>query len=107
MYLRILKNALILGMVIVTFSGCVYRMDIPQGNRIDPELLQQLEIGMSPNQVEFLLGSPALVDMHHPDQWNYIYYLKTGKNGQVEKHLMTLTFIDELLAEIDGTLNPG
>jgi outer membrane protein assembly factor BamE len=82
-------------------------MDIPQGNRIDPALLQQLEIGMSRNQVEFLLGTPAVVDLYQPDQWNYIYYLKTGDDGEVEKKRMTLTFTNDLLSEIDGTLNPG
>ncbi|MFZ9038036.1 MAG: outer membrane protein assembly factor BamE [Gammaproteobacteria bacterium] len=44
-------------------------MDIPQGNRIDPALAEQLEIGMSRSQVEFLLGTPAIVDAYHPDQW--------------------------------------
>ena len=28
---------------IVSLSGCVYRMDIPQGNRIEPETIEQLK----------------------------------------------------------------
>jgi outer membrane protein assembly factor BamE len=53
-------------------------MDIPQGNRLDDGLEQQLEIGMSRGQVEFLLGSPAIIDLYRPDYWYYYYYLKTG-----------------------------
>ena len=81
-------------------------MDIPQGNRIDPVLVEQLEIGMSRNQVRFLLGTPAIVDLYHPDQWHYVFYLKTGADGEYEKRIMTLNFQGDLLAEIEGTLNP-
>mgnify|MGYP001819819120 CR=1 FL=1 len=107
MILRLLRNALIAGLVIVTLSGCLYRMDITQGNRIDPALAEQLEIGMSRNQVEFLLGTPAIVDAYHPDQWYYIVYLKTGDDGVMTKSVLTLTFTGELLSAIDGDLNPG
>mgnify|MGYP001817940400 CR=1 FL=1 len=107
MILRLLQSALLAGLVIVTLSGCLYRMDILQGNRIDPALVEQLEIGMSRNQVEFLLGTPAIVDSYHPDQWHYIFYLKTGDDGSIAKSLMTLTFTGDLLSAIDGDLNPG
>ena len=107
MKLRLLPGLLILICAIVAFSGCVYRMDIPQGNRVDPELVAQLEIGISRDQVAFLLGTPAVVDLYRPDQWHYIYYLKKGDDGSIEKYRMTLTFSDDLLAKIDGRLNPG
>ena len=89
-------------MLIVTFSGCVYRIDVPQGNRIDAEVIEQLELGMSRNQVEFLLGSPAIIDPYHPDIWHYIYYLKTGRDGVVDQRHMTLTFTNDLLATVEG-----
>ncbi len=87
---------------IVTLSGCVYRMDIPQGNRIEPEVIEQLSIGMSRSQVEFLMGTPAVVDLYHPDQWHYIYFLKTGDDGKIDQRRLTLTFSNDLLAEIEG-----
>ena len=107
MNLRSLQTGLLVGLAIITFSGCVYRMDVPQGNRIDPTLVKQLRIGMSRNQVEFLLGTSALVDLYHPDRWHYIYFLKTGDDGSIEKRVMTLTFSGDLLTNIDGTLSPG
>ncbi len=82
-------------------------MDIPQGNRIDDGLEQQLEIGMSSKQVVFLLGSPAVIDLYQPDQWYYYFYLKTGDDGKVEKRQMRLSFKNDLLYEIEGTLSPG
>ena len=106
MNFRLFQRILIGGCVIVAFSGCVYRMDIAQGNRIDDSLVQQLEIGMSRNQVKFLLGTPAIVDLYRPDAWHYIYYLKTGDDGEIQKKRMILTFSDDLLSKIEGNLNP-
>ena len=81
-------------------------MDIPQGNRIDAETLQQLEIGMSREQVDLLMGSPAITDLYRPDQWTYVYYFKNGETGVTEKRSMTLNFKNNLLTGIDGQLNP-
>ncbi len=106
MTLRALPSILIATIVSLALTGCVYRMDIPQGNRIDPALVEQLEIGMSRNQVEFLLGTPAIVDLHHPDKWFYVFYLKHGDDGRIEKSIMTLTFSGDLLSTIEGDLTP-
>jgi outer membrane protein assembly factor BamE len=62
---------------------------------------------MTRNQVRFLLGTPAVVDPYHPEQWHYVYYLKTGDDQQVETRQMTLLFDGDLLSEIDGSLTPG
>ncbi len=107
MKLRALVTVLSIGIAIVTLSGCLYRMDISQGNRIAPELVSQLQIGMSRKQVEFLLGSPAIVDPFRPDQWHYVYYHKRGKTGEIEKRTMILRFQDDQLSAIEGGLIPG
>jgi len=104
---RFLRSALIAGCVIVAFSGCVYRMDIPQGNRIKPELIDQIKIGMTRNQVKFLLGSPAIVDPFRPNQWHYVYFFKDGSTQKSESRRMTLHFSNDALFGIDGTLNPS
>ena len=104
---RLLRSVLFACSVIVTFPGCVYRMDIPQGNRIDAELIEKLEIGMTRNQVKFLLGTPAVQDPYRPNEWHYVYFLKTGEDGKIESRRMTLVFTDDLLSSIEGSLNPG
>jgi outer membrane protein assembly factor BamE len=104
---RLLRSVLLAGCIIVTFPGCLYRQDIPQGNRIDAAVLEKLEIGMTRNQVKFLLGSPALVDTYRPERWQYVYFLKTGDDQKIVRRNMTLVFTDDLLSEIEGTLNPN
>ncbi|MFT5548560.1 MAG: outer membrane protein assembly factor BamE [Candidatus Azotimanducaceae bacterium] len=87
---------------IVSLSACVYRQDISQGNRINDEKLVQLEEGMTKAQVEFLLGTPAIIDIHHPDDWYYIHYLKVGNSSEINKRVMTLRFSEDLLMTIKG-----
>jgi len=88
----------------VTLPACVYRLDIPQGNRIDAEVIAQLEIGMTRRQVEFLLGKPAITDPYRTGVWHYIYYLKFGDDGSLVNRVMTLRFIDDQLSSIEGAL---
>jgi outer membrane protein assembly factor BamE len=90
---------------IVTLSACVYRQDILQGNRIDDERLVQLKVGMSKVQVEFLLGAPALIDSHHPDDWHYIHFMKESDSGDIDKRVMILRFDKSLLKSIEGSLS--
>lgn len=81
-------------------------MDVPQGNRVEPELVEQLEVGMSKSQVEFLLGTPAVIDPYRPDIWHYILFHKTGDDGTIFQRRLKLTFSNGLLTEIDGSLDP-
>jgi len=107
MLFRFLRFVLVAGCVSVTLSACIYKMDIPQGNRIDPQVLAQLEIGMTRNQVKFLLGTPAVLDPYRPDQWYYVYYLISDNGKDSVLREMTLSFTGDLLTEITGSLNPG
>ena len=90
--------------LIVTLPACVYRMDIDQGNRIDASKLQQLKPGMTRSQVRFLLGDAAINDLHHPNQAHYVYYRFDGEKKQTELKTMTLTFENDVLKSIEGTL---
>jgi len=90
---------------IVALSACVYRQDILQGNRIDAEVIAQLEIGMTPRQVEFLLGTPAISDPYHPEVWHYIHYFRSGDGKLQDKRVMVLRFTQDQLSSIEGSLN--
>lgn len=90
-------------------SGCVYRASIAQGNLIKEEDLAQLEIGMTKNQVRFLLGTPMVDDPFHAERWDYVYYLKIGRNQAVAKRWVSVFFEDGVVSEIrrDQELDPG
>ncbi|MFT5664188.1 MAG: outer membrane protein assembly factor BamE [Gammaproteobacteria bacterium] len=90
---------------IITLSACVYRQDILQGNRIDDKAIEQLAVGMTKSQVEFLLGTAAIIDLHHPHAWHYIYFVKTGDDESIDKRVMTLHFNLDSLTSIEGSLS--
>jgi len=84
----------------------VYRVDVQQGNVIEQEMLSRLKPGMDKNQVKFIMGTPAIVDPFHTDQWEYIYTFSRGGARRDQRHI-TLHFKDEKLAYVDGDVVPG
>ncbi len=82
-------------------TGCVYRINIQQGNFLESKLVDQVSVGMTRSQVRFLLGTPMLADSFHPDRWDYLYYYKAGKTQKVEQHEFVVYFTDEKVARID------
>ena len=59
---------------ILLLGGCsIYRMDIQQGNIIEPAKVAQLKNGLSHGEVMDLLGTPLITDPFHPDRWDYVY----------------------------------
>ena len=81
-------------------SGCIYRASISQGNLIKQEDLDQVEIGMTENQVRFLLGTPMIDDPFSRHRWDYVYYLRVGRNDAVYKRWVSVFFVDEKVSEI-------
>lgn len=59
-------------------TGCVYRMDIQQGNYLDGHTVHRLKVGMTRAQVRYLLGTPMVEDVFNRDRWDYVYYFKRG-----------------------------
>lgn len=82
----------------------VYRIDIQQGNIVDREMLDQLEIGMEPRKVRFILGTPLLVDPFNQNRWDYVYSLRRG-SGEETRQRVSVHFVDDRLARIDDRLD--
>ncbi|MDH3748096.1 MAG: outer membrane protein assembly factor BamE [Gammaproteobacteria bacterium] len=90
-------------------AGCVYRASISQGNLIKQEDLDQVEVGMTRNQIRFLLGTPLVDDPFHADRWDYIYYLKVGRREADFTRWVSIFFADDRVVEIrkDQELDPS
>jgi outer membrane protein assembly factor BamE len=70
--------ALALLAVCLGLTGCVYRMDIQQGNYLEGKTVNQLKVGMTRSQVRYVLGTPMVEDVFDKNRWDYIYYFKRG-----------------------------
>lgn len=77
-----------------------YKMDIRQGNYVTPEMREKLKLGMTKQQVRYVLGTPMLADAFHGDRWDYPYRLE--QRGEiVEKQQLTLYFNGDNLARVE------
>lgn len=94
------KRLTLLVCIIVSLSGCLYKMDIHQGNVLDPEQLDKLKTGMSKDQVVALLGSPQLTDPFHTERWDYYSMSSLENQSQKIEKVVTLIFEGNQLKEI-------
>ncbi len=51
----------------------VYKIDIPQGSPLTQSQIAQVKVGMTQQQVRFLLGTPSITDTLNPNRWDYVY----------------------------------
>ncbi len=82
-------------------GACVYRINIQQGNFLDPKAIDQLATGMTRSQVRFLLGTPMVGNAFDPDRWDYVYYMKRGRIRAPEKRKITVFFEDDRVTRIE------
>lgn len=96
-------------MSLILTSGCVYRANIAQGNLVQEEDLAQVDVGMTRKQVRFLLGTPMVDDPFNRDRWDYVYYLKVGRDEAAFKRWVSVFFEEDIVSEVrkDQELNPG
>ena len=82
-------------------AGCVYRMDVQQGNLLDVEQVEQVEVGMTRSQVRFLLGTPMVIDSFDADRWDYIYSLRRGHEREVTRRHLVVWFDGDKVTRIE------
>ncbi len=89
-------------LALLLLASCIktYKHDIQQGNIVDPDRLARLELGMSKNDVQALIGTSLLQDSFHPDRWDYYYSLRKARAKKTEQQLITLYFKDDKLSQI-------
>lgn len=98
-----LSRAIILSLALALVSGCVYRIDVPQGNYLEQKQIDKLQVGMSKEQVKFVLGNPVLVDSFDKDTWHYVYDFLSGKDEANNKQKkLVLKFENEKLVSAEG-----
>jgi len=94
-----LLSVLILSLSLLT-SGCVYQAALSQGNLLDQEDIDLVEVGMTRGQVRFLLGTPMIDDPFHENRWDYVYFLRVGRNKASFKRWISINFDGDTVSEI-------
>ncbi|MGH8086403.1 MAG: outer membrane protein assembly factor BamE [Lysobacter sp.] len=102
-------RTLLLALSIAAISagcGIIYRQPIYQGNLLESTAVEQLQAGMSKQQVLGLIGTPSIQDPFHHDRWDYTSTQRTNRLGHTEIKNLTLWFEDGALTTWEGEYFP-
>ena len=96
-----IKTLLLGAALSLALSGCVYRINIQQGNFLNQSAVDTVKAGMTRSQVRYLLGTPMVADSFNKERWDYIYYLKKGRTRHVDSRRVTVYFEGDKVAKLD------
>lgn len=84
-------------------AGCqiIYKLPTRQGNIIQQKSVDQLKLGMTREQVHFLMGTPIGASPFRPDRWDYVGYYRSPR-GEVTTRTVSLFFEGQQLARMEG-----
>ncbi len=74
-------------------AGCVYSPNIKQGNFVTDKKVDQLKVGMTRTQVQYLFGTPMVNDPFHKNRWDFVYYV-TPHDGSKPEHRHVIVYFD-------------
>lgn len=94
------------GLLTALTACAVFRLPTLQGNVIEQKQVDQLETGMTPDQVRFLIGSPLVQGSFDPNRWDYVYYYRSPA-GVETRRALNLYFDNGKLARIVGQDAPA
>ncbi len=94
----------------LALAGCSlitpYTPPVQQGKILPKDVMQKIKPGMNKAQIQYLLGSPDMLDPLNNNQWVYVYtYQQTIHSAREEKQLI-LTFKDDKLQNVGGNYPP-
>ena len=103
-----LRSVLLLPIVLgaaMALSACVYRLDVQQGNEITPEMIAEVNPGMTRREVVKVLGYPLVNDPFNRDRWDYFYSFKSGKTKEITRRSAKLYFEGDYLVSVDSDIS--
>jgi outer membrane protein assembly factor BamE len=89
--------------------GCelIFKLPTRQGNVIEQKEIDKVQVGMTREQVRFILGTPIAASAFRDDRWDYVGYYKNPR-GKVYSRTVTLYFDGEnKLARMEGEKAPA
>jgi len=105
--LSIRLSVLLAAAAAAVLPGCVYRMNIQQGNYLEARTVDQLQVGMTRSQVRYLLGTPMVPDAFDKDRWDYLYYFKKGRLKRPEERHLIVYFHEDKVDKFERNNIPA
>ena len=96
-------TAVICAVLLLSIAACIrpYKTTISQGSLLRVQDIEQLKIGMTREQVVFLIGEPIVRQPFEKSRWDYVFMSRRGYLEPVRRNL-TLLFDGDKLAKIEN-----
>ena len=105
--MSLIQKYLSIVLIISIFFGCsmpkIFQVVVNQGNLVDKEMLDKLEVGMTESQVKYVLGTPLITDTFHLNRWDYYTSVSQGTEIYAESKV-TLYFHEGKLQKWDSDI---
>ena len=105
-----MKRYLITSLFIALTSGCstigslsfpaVHKIEVQQGNLITDEMVDLLRPGLTQRQVQYVMGTPLVIDTFNPNHWDYVYQYRFS-DGAIEERKLRVIFDQGRVVSID------
>jgi outer membrane protein assembly factor BamE len=96
-------RAVLAVLLLLPLAACdlVYKLPTRQGNAIEQKDLDKLQVGMSREQVQFIMGTPVATSAFRNDRWDYYGYYKPPR-GEPFSRTVSLYFEGDKLVRMEG-----
>jgi len=90
-------------LLLISLSACeiVYKLPTRQGNVIEQRELDKVKLGMTRDQVRFVLGTPIAASPLRDDRWDYFGYYRPPR-GEAVSRTVSLYFNGDQLVRMEG-----
>ena len=108
-----MKQPAVALLLLTALSGCgnpiwlppAHKIDVQQGNLVEPEQIAALREGMTREQVQSILGQPVLESALDADRWDYVY--TKGVSGErVKARSLSVYFDNDRVSRIVDAYQP-
>jgi outer membrane protein assembly factor BamE len=103
-----LLRPLLLAAAVAAASGCgiLYKQPIYQGSLIEKSAVEQLQVGMSKQDVQILLGTPSIADPFSQNRWDYTATQRINRRGTTEVKNFVVWFENDAVIKWEGEYFP-
>jgi outer membrane protein assembly factor BamE len=105
---RLPYRLLLAAAIAATASGCgmLYKQPIYQGNLIEKSAVEQLQVGMSKQDVQILLGTPSIADPFSQNRWDYTASQRIDRRGNTNVKNFVVFFENDAVTKWEGEYFP-
>jgi outer membrane protein assembly factor BamE len=90
----------------LALAGCVYKIDVQQGNYVTQDVAAKVKNGMTKAEVRQLLGTPLLADAFHANRWDY-YFSNVKGRAREDRSRLTILFQEDKVVSVTGEARPA